>query len=100
MELLVTADNPWRGTTGSYPEYFYMTGNFDSDVETNLNDLKALQPGRPVMVMEYWAGNNAICLNKLIFYKFYPDYYYIHIFVLFNFLFIFISVKFVSYRMV
>ncbi|KAF7288081.1 hypothetical protein GWI33_000134 [Rhynchophorus ferrugineus] len=55
-ELLVTADNPWKGTAGAYPEYFLMTGNFDSDAQTNLDTLKSMQPNKPVMVMEYWSG--------------------------------------------
>lgn len=59
MELLVTADNPWRGTYGTLPDYFFMTGNFDSKPETNLEDMATLQPGRPIMVMEYWTGNNS-----------------------------------------
>ncbi|XP_030746583.1 beta-galactosidase-1-like protein 3 [Sitophilus oryzae] len=56
VELLVTADNPWKGTDGAYPEYFLMTGNFDSDAQTNLDTLKSLQPNKPIMVMEYWSG--------------------------------------------
>nr|AEE63027.1 unknown [Dendroctonus ponderosae] len=56
VELLVTADNPWRGTGGTYTEYFLMTFNFDSDVDTNLATMEQLQPGRPLMVMEYWSG--------------------------------------------
>ncbi|KAH1000108.1 hypothetical protein HUJ04_000036, partial [Dendroctonus ponderosae] len=56
VELLVTADNPWKGTGGTYTEYFLMTFNFDSDVDTNLATMEQLQPGRPLMVMEYWSG--------------------------------------------
>lgn len=56
VELLVTADNPWKGTQGTYTEYFLMTFNFDSDVATNLATMERLQPGRPLMVMEYWSG--------------------------------------------
>lgn len=56
MELLVTADNPDKGTYGTLPELFLMTGNFDSDSKTNLDKLAKIQPGRPRMVMEYWGG--------------------------------------------
>ncbi|CAG9760578.1 unnamed protein product [Ceutorhynchus assimilis] len=56
VELLVTSDNPWKGVIGTDKDYFFMTGNFDSDPQKNLDDLNALQPGRPVMVMEYWSG--------------------------------------------
>lgn len=56
VECLVTADNPWKGTDGTYTDYFFMTGNFDTDPQTNLDDMAKLQPNRPVMVMEYWSG--------------------------------------------
>ncbi|CAH1987936.1 unnamed protein product [Acanthoscelides obtectus] len=55
-ELLVTSDNPPRGTFGTIPELFFMTGNFNQNVKPQLDTLKSLQPGKPVMVMEYWAG--------------------------------------------
>ncbi|XP_057663239.1 beta-galactosidase-1-like protein 2 isoform X1 [Diorhabda carinulata] len=56
VELLVTADNPNKGTYGTLPELFLMTGNFDQQVKTNLDRLKAIQPGRPTMTMEFWGG--------------------------------------------
>nr|CAI5853450.1 unnamed protein product [Callosobruchus analis] len=55
-ELLVTSDNPPRGTYGTIPDLFYMTGNFNKDVKNQLDILKSLQPDKPVMVMEYWSG--------------------------------------------
>nr|CAH7738059.1 unnamed protein product [Callosobruchus chinensis] len=55
-ELLVTSDNPPRGTYGTIPELFFMTGNFNKDIKNQLDKLKSLQPDKPVMVMEYWSG--------------------------------------------
>ncbi|KAJ8930103.1 hypothetical protein NQ314_017131 [Rhamnusium bicolor] len=56
VELLVTSDNPDKGTMGTIPELFLMTGNFDKDPVYQLDLLKELQPGRPIMTMEYWSG--------------------------------------------
>lgn len=55
-ELLVTADNPWKGSRGTIRSMFLMTGNFDKDVKKNLDALEALQPKRPKMTMEFWGG--------------------------------------------
>ena len=33
-----------------------MTVNFQSHIERNLNQLLAVQPNKPVMVMEFWPG--------------------------------------------
>lgn len=52
----MTADNPSHGTYGTLPELFLMTGNYDSDVNTQLNALAKIQPNRPRMTMEYWGG--------------------------------------------
>ncbi|VEN37659.1 unnamed protein product [Callosobruchus maculatus] len=56
-ELLVTSDNPGKGTYGSLPDLFLMTGNFDDHIEGNLIQIqKNNLPNRPIMVMEYWGG--------------------------------------------
>nr|CAH7754958.1 unnamed protein product [Callosobruchus chinensis] len=56
-ELLVTSDNPGKGTYGSLPDLFLMTGNFDDHIEGNLLQIqKNNLPNRPIMVMEYWGG--------------------------------------------
>ncbi|KAG5876884.1 hypothetical protein JTB14_007460 [Gonioctena quinquepunctata] len=55
-ELLVTADNPEKETYGTLPNLFLMTGNFDTNPKDQLDKLKKIQPGRPTMTMEYWAG--------------------------------------------
>ncbi|XP_060528721.1 beta-galactosidase-1-like protein 3 [Cylas formicarius] len=56
VEILSTADNPWRGVGGTIRDEFFMTGNFDSDAIQNLDYLRSYQPGKPIMVMEYWSG--------------------------------------------
>ncbi|CAG9769747.1 unnamed protein product [Ceutorhynchus assimilis] len=56
VELLVTSDNPWRGTAGTLPELFLMTGNFNTNGTGNLNYLELYQPGKPKMAMEFWSG--------------------------------------------
>ncbi len=33
-----------------------MTVNFQSNIEKNLDQLLAVQPDKPVMVMEFWPG--------------------------------------------
>ncbi|CAG9769761.1 unnamed protein product [Ceutorhynchus assimilis] len=55
VELLVTSDNPWRGTAGTLPELFLMTGNFNTNGTGNLNYLELYQPGKPKMAMEFWS---------------------------------------------
>lgn len=54
--MLVTSDNPDRGTVGTIPELFLMTANYDTDPVTQLDMMKELQPTKPLMTMEYWAG--------------------------------------------
>ncbi|KAJ8917155.1 hypothetical protein NQ315_012647 [Exocentrus adspersus] len=56
IELLVTSDNPVRGKVGTIPELFLMTANYDKDPVAQLDMMRKLQPGRPLMTMEYWAG--------------------------------------------
>lgn len=55
-ELLVTSDNPDRGKVGTIPELFLMTANYDTDPITQLDMMRELQPTKPLMTMEYWAG--------------------------------------------
>lgn len=54
-ELLFTSDTPKNGNSGSLPGVLY-TANFQNDPEEQLNLLQTYQPGKPVMVMEYWTG--------------------------------------------
>lgn len=56
VELLVTSDNPVRGSVGTIPELFLMTANYDTDPVSQLDMMKELQPNKPLMTMEYWAG--------------------------------------------
>ncbi|KAJ8920373.1 hypothetical protein NQ315_005238 [Exocentrus adspersus] len=57
VELFVTSDGiSSTGLRGTVPSLFLQTANFGSDPEGNLNKLVELQPGRPVMTMEYWIG--------------------------------------------
>ncbi|XP_019876813.1 beta-galactosidase-1-like protein 3 [Aethina tumida] len=56
-ELLVTSDSPsLHGTSGTLPEYFLQTANFGGFPKTDFDALKKLQPGKPIMAMEFWAG--------------------------------------------
>nr|XP_023026961.1 beta-galactosidase-1-like protein 3 [Leptinotarsa decemlineata] len=55
-ELLVTSDNPVRGTGGTIRKLFFMAGNFNTDPQKQLDMLKKLQPNKPLMTMEYWSG--------------------------------------------
>lgn len=55
-ELLATSDNPIRGAGGTIRSLFFMTGNFNKDATKNLDQLKALQPNKPLMTMEFWSG--------------------------------------------
>ncbi|KAJ8930104.1 hypothetical protein NQ314_017132 [Rhamnusium bicolor] len=56
VELLATSDNPDKGTKGTIPELFLMTGNFNTDPKKQLDMLKANQPNKPLMTMEFWPG--------------------------------------------
>ncbi|XP_042222809.1 beta-galactosidase-1-like protein 2 [Homarus americanus] len=54
--LFFTSDSPVQTQDlGSIPGVL-MTANFKSGVTENLNELKRLQPDRPLMVMEFWTG--------------------------------------------
>ncbi|CAB3370130.1 Hypothetical predicted protein [Cloeon dipterum] len=55
-ELLLTCDSPALvGDTGSLPGYL-MTANFDNNPEAQFDRLLELQPDKPLMAMEFWAG--------------------------------------------
>lgn len=57
VELLVTSDSPlWHGTKGTLPGVLFQTANFGDDADNQLNKLEEFQPGKPLMVMEYWIG--------------------------------------------
>uniref|UniRef100_A0A6P7G1Q1 Beta-galactosidase n=1 Tax=Diabrotica virgifera virgifera TaxID=50390 RepID=A0A6P7G1Q1_DIAVI len=55
-ELLVTADNPSRGAGGTIRNKFFMTANFKDNAKQNLDQIRALQPNKPLMTMEYYPG--------------------------------------------
>lgn len=42
--------------SGTLPEELFQTANFGDNAVNQLNKLEELQPGRPLMVMEYWIG--------------------------------------------
>ncbi|XP_065347232.1 beta-galactosidase-1-like protein 2 [Cloeon dipterum] len=55
-ELLFTCDTPANSSdTGALPGYLQMA-NFNTDPEIQFELLKELQPGMPLMSMEYWTG--------------------------------------------
>ncbi|KAJ8937459.1 hypothetical protein NQ314_011848 [Rhamnusium bicolor] len=57
VELLVTSDSPtMHGSIGTIPGVFLQTANFAGNPENEFNRLQQLQPGRPVMAMEFWTG--------------------------------------------
>ncbi|ERL89541.1 hypothetical protein D910_06906 [Dendroctonus ponderosae] len=77
VELLTSADSPlWKGTSGrtnnetntqidfqffnnqsgTLPGELFQTANFGDNAVNQLNKLEEFQPGRPLMVMEYWIG--------------------------------------------
>lgn len=57
VELLVTADSPsLHRTAGTLPGVFLQTANFGSNPEIEFLTLQLLQPGRPIMAMEFWTG--------------------------------------------
>ncbi|CAH0553297.1 unnamed protein product [Brassicogethes aeneus] len=56
-ELLFTADSPsMSGTAGTIPDLFLQTANFGGNPDVDFNKLKQLQPGKPIMAMEFWTG--------------------------------------------
>ncbi|KAL1502351.1 hypothetical protein ABEB36_007504 [Hypothenemus hampei] len=55
VELLFTSDSPTAGFQGSLPDIL-ATANFQEDCAIELALLKAHQPNKPLMVMEYWTG--------------------------------------------
>lgn len=55
VELLFTSDTPSNGNWGSIPGVLN-TANFQSDPDMELSTLQKYQPGKPLMVMEYWSG--------------------------------------------
>lgn len=55
-ELLVTSDGAWNSNNGTLPGVLFQTVNFGSDPEASFKLLEDMQPGKPVMAMEFWAG--------------------------------------------
>lgn len=56
VELLFTSDSPLlNADTGALPGIL-QTGNFKNMERLHLNKLRALQPDKALMVMEYWTG--------------------------------------------
>ncbi|KAJ8937460.1 hypothetical protein NQ314_011849 [Rhamnusium bicolor] len=57
VELLVTSDSPLsHGDKGTLPGVFLQTANLGASPENQFRRLLELQPNRPLMVMEFWAG--------------------------------------------
>ncbi|KAH1027762.1 beta-galactosidase-1-like protein 3 [Dendroctonus ponderosae] len=57
VELLVTSDSPLsHQDKGTLPGIFLQTANFGQNVNQQFDKLEELQPGRPLMAMEYWVG--------------------------------------------
>lgn len=54
VELLVTSDN--AAGTATLPDLVLQTVNFGSNPKENFDNLKKVQPDRPIMAMEYWTG--------------------------------------------
>lgn len=63
--LLFTSDGAYNGDRGTLPDRLLMTANFQGDVDGNFGKLKEMQPDKPVMAMEYWAGWYDLILEKL-----------------------------------
>ncbi|XP_050313034.1 beta-galactosidase-1-like protein 2 [Anthonomus grandis grandis] len=55
VELLFTSDTPSNGFQGTLPDVL-ATANFQEEASVELALLKAHQPNKPLMVMEYWTG--------------------------------------------
>ncbi|VEN53201.1 unnamed protein product, partial [Callosobruchus maculatus] len=56
VELIITSDAAGYGTRGSLPGLVFQTVNFGSDPDHQFDLLKAFQPNRPIMAMEFWTG--------------------------------------------
>ncbi|XP_063930668.1 beta-galactosidase-1-like protein 2 [Zophobas morio] len=56
VELLFTSDGASSGTAGTLPGVLFQTVNFGSDAATSFHILEGLQPGKPVMAMEFYPG--------------------------------------------
>lgn len=57
VELLVTSDSPLsHGSKGTLPGVLLQTANLGGSVNKQLDKLEELQPGKPLMVMEFWIG--------------------------------------------
>ena len=56
VELLVSSDGASAGTSGTLPDLIFQTVNFGGSPTWNFDTLKNMQPGKPIMVMEYWTG--------------------------------------------
>lgn len=57
VELLFTSDGVVTyGDKGTLPGDLFATANFDYEAEKNFNALKAFQPDKPFMAMEFWDG--------------------------------------------
>ncbi|KAJ3664575.1 hypothetical protein Zmor_000131 [Zophobas morio] len=56
VELLVTADGASTGTSGSLPGVLFQTANFGSETNVSFGILEQLQPGQPLMCMEFYPG--------------------------------------------
>ncbi|KAJ3664570.1 hypothetical protein Zmor_000126 [Zophobas morio] len=56
VELLVTADSPKRGTAGTLPGVLFQTANYGSYPVELLGALEEMQPGQPLMAMEFYSG--------------------------------------------
>ncbi|KAJ3664576.1 hypothetical protein Zmor_000132 [Zophobas morio] len=56
VELLVTADSPKRGTAGTLPGLLFQTANYESYPVELLGALEEMQPGEPLMAMEFYSG--------------------------------------------
>ncbi|KAJ3664571.1 hypothetical protein Zmor_000127 [Zophobas morio] len=56
VELLVTSDGASSGTSGTLPGLLFQTVNFGSDPLTMFSILEQIQPGKPLMAMEFWPG--------------------------------------------
>ncbi|KAJ8977163.1 hypothetical protein NQ317_003103 [Molorchus minor] len=56
-ELLVSSDSPtMHRSAGTLPGVLLQTANFAGNPELEFFMLKLLQPGKPIMAMEFWTG--------------------------------------------
>ena len=51
-----SSDGVGYGDSGTLLDQLLYTANFQSNAEDNFDELLKLQPAKPVMAMEYWAG--------------------------------------------